>query len=290
VTSAYVNTSIAITGVDINTSSQVISTHLTSPLPSAQGGTASAFFAIAGPTALRTYTFPDASATILTTNAAVTIPQGGTGQTTATAAFNALAPATATGGIIVATGTNAYGNLAIGPLGTCLTSTGVTASWLACASGAITGSGSPVAAEVGVWSGSTVLTGYTGFTSDPNGNVNANSYTSGSGFTAGTIASVGDLLCFTANSTVGDCGTSATNFIGTADTASGTIFPHVIGVVVLNYDGVVSPSAGWHVCSSTTTGGQVHPQSAACSAFSQVGIVAIGGTNQTAGSVWLQFE
>lgn len=39
---------------------------------------------------------------------------GGTGQTTASAAFNALAPATAAGGLIVGTGTNTYGNLAVG--------------------------------------------------------------------------------------------------------------------------------------------------------------------------------
>ncbi|MFA7315450.1 MAG: hypothetical protein WC059_01445, partial [Candidatus Paceibacterota bacterium] len=44
------------------------------------------------PTVARTYTLPDANATILTTNSAVTIAQGGTGQTSANSAFNALAP------------------------------------------------------------------------------------------------------------------------------------------------------------------------------------------------------
>lgn len=39
ITSAYVNSSIALTGVDINTSSQVTVTHLASPLPVLQGGT-----------------------------------------------------------------------------------------------------------------------------------------------------------------------------------------------------------------------------------------------------------
>jgi hypothetical protein len=38
ITSAYVSNSIATTGGDINTSSQVVSTHLSSPLPTAQGG------------------------------------------------------------------------------------------------------------------------------------------------------------------------------------------------------------------------------------------------------------
>ena len=41
-------------------------------------------FAVSGPTASRTYTFPDANATVLTTNSAVTVAQGGTGATTLT--------------------------------------------------------------------------------------------------------------------------------------------------------------------------------------------------------------
>lgn len=40
VTSAYVDTSVALTGADINTSNQVTVTHLVAPLPVAQGGTA----------------------------------------------------------------------------------------------------------------------------------------------------------------------------------------------------------------------------------------------------------
>ncbi len=49
-------------------------------LPGANGGTGNGFFAVSGPTAtLKTFAFPDASATVLTTNAAVTVAQGGTG-------------------------------------------------------------------------------------------------------------------------------------------------------------------------------------------------------------------
>jgi len=75
------------------TSPQIVSTHLASPLP---------------------------------------IAQGGTGQTTATAAFNAFAPSTALGGLIVGTGANTYGNLTLGTSGQCLTSNGSTAVWGAC--------------------------------------------------------------------------------------------------------------------------------------------------------------
>jgi len=66
---------------------------LTQIIASTYGGTGNGFTKFTGATtAEKIYTLPDASTTILTTNAAVTIGQGGTGQTTANAAFNALAP------------------------------------------------------------------------------------------------------------------------------------------------------------------------------------------------------
>lgn len=60
-----------------------LTTHVNNILPTANGGTGIAYFTAAGPTAARIYTFPDAAATILTTNAAVTVAQGGTGLTAA---------------------------------------------------------------------------------------------------------------------------------------------------------------------------------------------------------------
>jgi hypothetical protein len=70
---------------------------LTQVIASTYGGTGNGFTKFTGATtAERTYTLPDATTTILTTNAAVTIGQGGTGQTTAAAAFDALAPSQAT--------------------------------------------------------------------------------------------------------------------------------------------------------------------------------------------------
>jgi len=73
---------------------------------------------------------------------ALSLAQGGTGQTTAGGAFNALAPATAKGGLIVGTGANAYGNVALGSSGQCLTSNGTTVAWGACGSGGGTPGGS----------------------------------------------------------------------------------------------------------------------------------------------------
>ena len=59
----------------------------------------------------------------------VAILNGGTGQTTASAAFNALSPVTATGDLILGNGTNSSTRLAIGSNGYLLTSNGTTASW-----------------------------------------------------------------------------------------------------------------------------------------------------------------
>jgi len=62
-----------------------LATKVSGILPVANGGTNNAFFTVAGPaTSAKTYTFPNASANILTDNAAVTTAQGGTGLTSAT--------------------------------------------------------------------------------------------------------------------------------------------------------------------------------------------------------------
>jgi hypothetical protein len=53
---------------------------VTAILPAANGGTANGFTAFSGPaTSTKTFTLPNASATVLTSNAAVTVAQGGTG-------------------------------------------------------------------------------------------------------------------------------------------------------------------------------------------------------------------
>ena len=63
------------------------------------------------------------------------IANGGTGQTTATAAFNALSPVTSTGDLIIGNGTNSSTRLAIGTNGYVLTSNGTTATWAASSGG-----------------------------------------------------------------------------------------------------------------------------------------------------------
>jgi len=67
----------------------------------------------------------------LTTGVTGTLPigNGGTGQITASAAFNALSPITTAGDLILGTGANTAGRLGIGTNGQVLTSNGTTASW-----------------------------------------------------------------------------------------------------------------------------------------------------------------
>ena len=63
------------------------------------------------------------------------ITSGGTGQTSAGAAFNALSPVTSTGDLIIGNGTNSSTRLAIGTNGYVLTSNGTTATWSASTGG-----------------------------------------------------------------------------------------------------------------------------------------------------------
>jgi len=70
---------------------------VTGLLPAANGGNGNGFFAVSGPAStVKTYTLPNVSTTILTTNAAVTVPQGGTGLTAGTAGGVTYFPTTTT--------------------------------------------------------------------------------------------------------------------------------------------------------------------------------------------------
>ena len=71
-------------------------------------------------------------------SATLAIASGGTGQTTSSAAFNALSPVTTTGDLILGTGVNTASRLAIGSNGYLLTSDGTTASWAAAPAGGVT--------------------------------------------------------------------------------------------------------------------------------------------------------
>jgi hypothetical protein len=83
------------------------SADVTGIIASTYGGTGNGFTKFSGPTTSeKTFTLPDATATILTTNAAVTIAQGGTGETTRQAAIDALAGAVTSGQYLRGNGTD----------------------------------------------------------------------------------------------------------------------------------------------------------------------------------------
>lgn len=132
-------------------------TGLTGILGSSNGGTGNGFAKFTGPTtAEKTFTLPDASATILTTNAAVTVAQGGTGVgtltgivmgngtsnfTSASAGTDYVAPGGALGTPSSGTLTNCGGTAASLTAGTCTT--------VPALSGDITTSGSTNATTIG---------------------------------------------------------------------------------------------------------------------------------------------
>lgn len=112
------------------------SADVTGVIGSAFGGTNNAFFAVSGPaTSVKTFTFPNASATVLTDNAVVTVAQGGTGRATSTTAYGLLAAGT--------TATGAHQTLAAGATTELLVGGGASALpvWTTA-----TGTGAPVRA------------------------------------------------------------------------------------------------------------------------------------------------
>jgi hypothetical protein len=103
------------------------------------------------------YTYANLAGTVPTWNqnttgtaaglsATLAITSGGTGQTTASDAFNALSPITTTGDLILGNGTNSATRLPIGASTYVLTSNGTTASWAA-----PTGGGSSSAGNAYGW-------------------------------------------------------------------------------------------------------------------------------------------
>jgi hypothetical protein len=113
VTSAYVNNSIALTGTDINTSNQVTATHLASPLPVAQGGTALASGTSGGILGF-TATGTIASSTLLTANAVVI--GGGAGATPTSIS----ADTTTTHSLMATAGAPAFRALVAGDISTAI--------------------------------------------------------------------------------------------------------------------------------------------------------------------------
>ena len=156
-----------------------------------------------------------ATAGAVTLAGTLNVANGGTGQTTAGAAFNALSPITSTGDLIVGNGANSATRLGIGTNGYVLTVSGGTAVWAAASGGVSTFSGGTtgmtpssatsgaitLAGTLAVANGGTGVTASTGANSvalrDANNNITANAYFNG--FTS--TAASGTLITLTLAST-----------------------------------------------------------------------------------------
>jgi hypothetical protein len=208
----------------------------------------------------------------------VAIGNGGTGQTTASAAFNALSPITTTGDLILGNGTNSATRLAIGTNGYVLTSNGTTASWAASSGGS--GTVTSVAATVPsflsvtgspITSSGTLAISYSG-TALPiaNGGTNSTATPTAGGVTYGT----GTAQAYTAAGITGQVltsnGSSAPSWttvggLGTVTSVAATVpaFLSVTGspittsgTLAISYSGTALPVANGGT--GTTTGSLVN--------------------------------
>ena len=124
------------------------------------------------------------------------IANGGTGQTTAGAAFNALSPITTTGDLIVGNGANSATRLGIGSTGQVLTVSGGTATWVT----PTTGGGTITRTDFTATGGQTVFTvSYTVGLIDVYRNgvklaTNDFTATNGTSFTLAVAANAGDIV------------------------------------------------------------------------------------------------
>ena len=132
------------------------------------------------------------------------IGSGGTGQTTASAAFNALSPITTTGDLILGNGTNSATRLGIGANGYLLTSNGTTASWAAAPAAGVTSfaGGTTGLTPASATTGAITLAGTLAIA---NGGTNSTATATAGGAAYGT----GTAYAFTAAGTAGQVLTSA---------------------------------------------------------------------------------
>jgi len=124
-------------------------------------------------------------------SATLAIGSGGTGQTTASAAFNALSPITTTGDLILGNGTNSATRLAIGANGYLLSSNGTTASWQPAPAGGVTtfAGGTTGLTPASATSGAISLAGTLVVANGGTGATTLTGYVKGAGTTALTASS-----------------------------------------------------------------------------------------------------
>lgn len=228
---------------------------------------------------------PTAGAIVLAGTLA--IANGGTGQTTASAAFNALSPITSTGDLIIGNGVNSATRLAIGTNGYVLTSNGTTASWAALSSSGVTSfsAGTTGLTPSSPTTGAIVLAGTLGAT---NGGTAQSAYTTGDILYASAtntlsklpIGSTGQVLTVAAGIPSWAASTGGvTSFSG--GTTGLTPSSPTTGAITLA--GTLATTNGGTGLTSFTSGGAVYATSTSALTTGTLP-VASGGTGVTSSS------
>jgi hypothetical protein len=239
-----------------------LTTTVSGILPGANGGTGNGFFAVSGPaTSLKTFTFPNASATVLTDNATVTVAQGGTGVATlsglaygnGTSAFTAATAAQVVAVIGSTAVTNATNATNIAITDDTSTATTVYPTWVGTTSGnqpqKTTSTRLSFVPSTGVLSANGVaLTGNT--------------------LSAGTGISVS---ASTGASTITNTGVTSA-VAGTGISVSGST-----GAVTFTNSGVTSLTAGTGISISASTGGVTITNSSPAPATYTASYVVVAG-------------
>lgn len=211
----------------------------------------------------------------------VPIANGGTGQTTAGAAFNALSPITTTGDLIVGNGTNSATRLGVGSTGQVLTVSGGTATWATPSTGAGTITRTDFTATAGQTVFSVTYTvglidvyrngiklGQADFTA-----------TNGTSFTLATGAAAGDLIQAEVFSSLNIYSTiTSETFNGTG---SQTVFtmsavPANTASLLVAISGVVQDPTTYSVSSNTLTFSTAPPSGSGNISVRYLGVASVG--------------
>jgi len=192
------------------------------------------------------FTPSTATSGAITLAGTLAVANGGTGQTTASAAFNALSPITTAGDLILGDGTNSATRLGIGANGYLLTSNGTTASWAAAPAAGVTSfaggttgltPASPTTGAISLAGTLAVANGGTGLTSGTSGGILA--YTA-----TGTLAS-STLLAANALMVGGGAGVApSTVTTGTGVVTALGVNTGSAGAFVVNGGALGTPSSG----------------------------------------------
>jgi hypothetical protein len=178
------------------------------------------------------------------------IGSGGTGQTTASAAFNALSPITTTGDLILGTGVNTASRLAIGANGYLLTSNGTTASWAAAPAAGVTSfaGGTTGLTPASATTGAITLAGTLIVGNGGTGATTLTGYVKGAGTTALTASAT------IPNTDITGLGTMSTQNANSVAVTGGAIDGTAIGVTTASTGAFTTVSASGVITSTVTTG------------------------------------